>query len=104
MIRGAVGTATGDGTTTRGVGRTSGVGFRGRSTGGGSNRTAVGGLESIVRDSIQCGMGIMDANAARNAPVVMAMETPKLDQFGPAPRSFHLGPFVASIDARPHPP
>lgn len=86
MTRGAAGTAIGAGADTRGVGRTSGLGFRGSSTGGGSSLTAVGGSESIVRDAIQRGMGVMDASAARNALVVMAMETPRLDQCGPAPR------------------
>ncbi|HEX8945557.1 MAG TPA: hypothetical protein VF785_20625 [Gemmatimonadaceae bacterium] len=103
-IGGAAGTATGDGAATRGIGRTMGGGFRTTTGSGGSNRTMVGGSESMGRGSIQRGTGIMPANAARNTLVVTVMETPRLDQFGPSPRSLHLGPFVASIDVRPHPP
>jgi hypothetical protein len=40
----------------------------------------------------------MAAKATANAPIVMAMETPRLDQLGPPPRPCHPGPFVASTD------
>ena len=103
-VAGAVRMAACDGAAARGIGRTIGGGFRTTSGSGGSNRTTVGGSESMGGDSIQRGTGIMPANAARNTLDVTAMETPRLDHFGPSPRSLHLGPFVASIDVRPHPP